>query len=101
MPAWYACGVFVLGAEQRGMYSLTDGIIEHRNIEGYMYSEERLIRVLLEQITSGSKDILKGLEHGGKGHRLVLWTWVTVRFTTFLQEAARFKKRSHMFFRDS
>jgi serine phosphatase RsbU (regulator of sigma subunit) len=40
----------------------TDGIIEHRNTDGIMYSEERLIRVLLEQIKSGSQDILKGLE---------------------------------------
>ena len=40
----------------------TDGIIEHRNTDGFMYSEERLIKVLLEQITAGTQDILKGLE---------------------------------------
>ncbi len=40
----------------------TDGIIEHRNMEGIMYSEERLTEVLLKNIRSGEAEILKGIE---------------------------------------
>jgi sigma-B regulation protein RsbU (phosphoserine phosphatase) len=40
----------------------TDGIIEQRNREGHMYSEERLKNVFLEHIHAGDPDIMRGIE---------------------------------------
>ena len=41
----------------------TDGIIEHRDLEGVMYSEERLVRVFMKKIQENNADILKEIEH--------------------------------------
>jgi serine phosphatase RsbU (regulator of sigma subunit) len=44
------------------MLFFTDGIIEQRNVNGVMYSEERLKEVLISRIESGDPAILQSIE---------------------------------------